>query len=96
MTVSTLTWDKVTVTYKEKIQPCTFRRATISFNQKTAGLSIGQSTGNSDSDKHLLLARAELIKISPWDMKWKAYWWSADPIKPGFKELIEAEVTCEF
>ena len=103
MIVSTLTWDKVTVRYKEntrdgyiaKRNDDVYKRATVFFNAEDKALKIIQP-GNSDSEKHLLLARAELISISPWEMKWKAFYWSADFESTGFKELIEGEVTCEF
>lgn len=89
MIVSTLTWDKVVVKYKDGRNE-SYKQAQVSFDNHMRSLRIYQS-GNCDNFKDLLLAHAELIKLSPWAMQWKAYWWSS-----ATPDMIEAEITCEF
>lgn len=104
MIVSTLSWNKVTVKYKKAFwnlgegpehDTDIYTRALVSFKQNGL-LTIDQPGHNSESHKSVLLARAELVLLTPWEMKWKAFWWSAEFAGTEYKSFIEAEVTCEF
>lgn len=93
MTVTTLTWDKVTAKFKDG-RVLSYKRAQVSFNAENQTLTIFQP-GSENQQKHLLLARAELRSLTPWEMKFKAYWWSSEN-----EEFCgpddEALITCEF
>lgn len=89
MIVTTLAWDKVTVDYENGGQDI-YKRAQVSFDSEIKSLTILQP-GSENGQKHLLLARAELIKMTPWAMEWRAYFWSSTT-----PDMTLASIKCEF
>lgn len=98
MEISTLTWEKVTITYTKPVgigkhgkTKDDFERAYVSYDRDSKTLSI-----KNKNDKCCLLAKAVLVSMSPWRMEWTAYWWAGKFGENKFDKLVKAVVVCEF
>jgi hypothetical protein len=109
-------YSTVKVTYDEPVEDFDFRHQKMNYKEEEtwreaeiffelkddyATLRIGKG------DKSILLGRAKVIRLTPWDAKFEAYWWAGYPIdytkdrkpkkrqKSGFRKLVRADIVCE-
>lgn len=95
MKIETLVWESVTVHCPSDISLNeAFDIATITFNQDIRSLGIREKY-KGRTQKSLLYAKAELVKLTPWSVEFKACWLSSK-IDSDEVTLIPVTVTATF
>ncbi len=70
-----------------------FERACVYYNQKINCLTVKDNQRATDREavhKSYLLGQAEIIDMTPWMMKWTAFFFTSDRI------LVPVTVVCDF
>lgn len=97
MKIEAVVWEKVHITYKEKIprrgiDQETLENVSVYFNAEDRSLSLRWQVG--DQNPLLLLARANVLSIKPWEILFEASWWSAKVERKEYDRLIPATIRC--
>lgn len=117
MILTHFAYGKITITYDEPVDDFDFRNQVMGSKEEEVWRDAQIFFENNDGhprlriakgDKGMLLARAEVLELTPWSAKFVAYWWKGHDIKynkdgsrskrqpAGFARLVRAEVACEF
>jgi hypothetical protein len=91
MIIKTLSWESVKVTCEtDSSKNAEFKEATVKLDPKFCSLSIFDGR-HPWGTPNVLYAKAEIVSMTPWDFKAKAYWWSDKD-----KNMIPVEINGVF
>ena len=94
MKIETLTWEKAIFTFDELVVDGAkslvdeWPNVTVWFQDDALKIRSG--------DSHRLLSKPTLLELTPWQMRFEAYWWSGNFNKPSFDKQVKVDVVFKF